>query len=98
VGKQNFSSSLAYNTGSIFEWNLATSPSETGRGTNLSIASIFTGTIHYYNSNGALASPSTTQGAFTFSGTDLKWTTVPEPASTLAGLLLGAGLLRRRRG
>lgn len=47
--------------------------------------------------SGVLSSPTATQGAFTFSGTDLKWTAVPEPASGLAGVLLGAGLLRRRR-
>ncbi len=39
------------------------------------------------------------EGAFTFtnSGATLTWTAVPEPGSALAGLLLGAGLLRRRR-
>ena len=36
--------------------------------------------------------------SFTNSGTTLTWTAVPEPTSALAGLLLGAGLLRRRRG
>ena len=35
--------------------------------------------------------------SFTNSGTTLTWTAVPEPTSALAGLLLGAGLLRRRR-
>jgi fibronectin-binding autotransporter adhesin len=39
------------------------------------------------------------EGAFTFtnSNTNLTWTAVPEPTSALAGLLLTAGLLRRRR-
>lgn len=37
------------------------------------------------------------EGHFSFSGTTLQWTAVPEPTSTLAGLLLAAGLLRRRR-
>lgn len=39
------------------------------------------------------------RGNFTFtnSGATLTWTTVPESSSALAGLLLGAGLLRRRR-
>ena len=36
-------------------------------------------------------------GAFTITGTSLTWTAVPEPTSALAGLLLTAGLLRRRR-
>ncbi|MGL5019374.1 MAG: autotransporter-associated beta strand repeat-containing protein, partial [Luteolibacter sp.] len=37
------------------------------------------------------------QGSFTITGTSLTWTAVPEPTSALAGILLGAGLLRRRR-
>jgi autotransporter-associated beta strand protein len=39
----------------------------------------------------------TGEGYFSFSGTTLQWTAVPEPTSALAGLLIGAGLLRRRR-
>jgi len=39
------------------------------------------------------------RGYFAFSGTSaLSWTAVPEPTSALAGILLVAGLLRRRRG
>ena len=39
-----------------------------------------------------------TQGSFTFTGGNtLAWTAVPEPTSALVSLLLGAGLLRRRR-
>jgi fibronectin-binding autotransporter adhesin len=36
-------------------------------------------------------------GSFTISGATLSWQAVPEPTSALAGLLLTAGLLRRRR-
>ena len=36
-------------------------------------------------------------GTFTISGTSLTYTAVPEPTTALAGLLLAAGLLRRRR-
>jgi autotransporter-associated beta strand protein len=146
VGKQTFSNSLTYDSGSIFEWNLAASPAETGRGTsydavnaaslgstsgaifrvvldgtqdftstfwdsdrtwsdifktaddgsNLDIASIFTGTIQYFNGSGSLGTP-TVQGSFSMSGSSLNWTAVPEPTSALAGLLITAGLLRRRR-
>ena len=39
-----------------------------------------------------------TQGSFTISGSALTWTAIPEPSSALlSGLLIGAGLLRRRR-
>jgi autotransporter-associated beta strand protein len=45
--------------------------------------------------------PYNTFGSFSYGFTDgtgtLSWTTVPEPTSALAGLLLSAGLLRRRR-
>jgi hypothetical protein len=37
-------------------------------------------------------------GSFSFTGSTLTWTAVPEPTSALAGLLIAAGLLRRRRG
>ena len=37
------------------------------------------------------------EGRFTITGTELRWTAVPEPSGTLAGLLVAAGLLRRRR-
>lgn len=42
-------------------------------------------------------SPGGDGGYFTLASSTLTWTAVPEPTSALAGLLLGAGLLRRRR-
>jgi len=36
-------------------------------------------------------------GHFSMSGSSLTWSAVPEPSSALVGLLIGAGLLRRRR-
>lgn len=36
-------------------------------------------------------------GSFTISGTTLSWSAVPEPANAIAGMLLAAGLLKRRR-
>ena len=36
-------------------------------------------------------------GSFTISGSSLTWSAVPEPTSALVAILLGAGLLRRRR-
>jgi len=65
-------------------------------GGNLNFASVFSAPVQYYNSAGILSTP-TAQGYFTISGSTLNWTAVPEPTSALAGILLGAGLLRRRR-
>jgi hypothetical protein len=55
--------------------------------------------VEFYNiTNGKLTEAPTT-GNFTMSGNTLTWnyTAVPEPTTSLAALLLGAGLLRRRR-
>lgn len=43
------------------------------------------------------ANPLEGQFSFTDGGSTLTWTAVPEPSSALAGLLLAAGLLRRKR-
>ena len=64
--------------------------------TALDIASVFKSGVEYYNSAGSVLNGNTTGRSFTISGTSLSWTAVPEPTSALAGLLLGAGLLRRR--
>ena len=55
--------------------------------------------VEVYNTSGTLRTDVASQGAFTVSGTTLTWNyaTVPEPSTALAGILLGAGLLRRRR-
>ena len=58
--------------------------------------SIFAGVQYYNSANGDLGTPSG-QGYFTLSGNTLTWTAVPEPTSALAGLLLAAGFLRRKR-
>lgn len=57
--------------------------------------SIFT-SFAYSNANGAL--DPTSRGSFSFTPSNtLSWSAVPEPTSAMAGILLGAGLLRRRR-
>jgi autotransporter-associated beta strand protein len=66
----------------------------TGDSTN-TLASIFSG-VQYANASGVFETAPTT-GAFTMTGNTLTWTAVPEPSSALAGLLLAAGLLHRRR-
>ncbi|MGL5016872.1 MAG: autotransporter-associated beta strand repeat-containing protein [Luteolibacter sp.] len=60
-----------------------------------SLASIFTS----FSATGGLTSTGVVsgEGQFSFTGNTLNWTAVPEPSSALAGLLVGAGLLRRRR-
>ena len=70
-------------------------------GSLVNIQSIFS-SFQYYNYSGAgdtlanLGSVST-YGSFSIDGSTLTWTAVPEPTSALAGLLITAGLLRRRR-
>jgi autotransporter-associated beta strand protein len=70
----------------------------TGDGATNALTSIFSSIsgagITFASNKGTVAD----QGYFTFSGNStLNWTAVPEPTSALAGLLITAGLLRRRR-
>jgi len=63
-------------------------------------ASIFSGGFQFYNTSGMALGNPTSQGSFSLSGNTLGWTAftaVPEPSSALAGLLIAAGLMRRRR-
>jgi fibronectin-binding autotransporter adhesin len=61
------------------------------RGTDLTWDS-----VNNWAYNGTIT-PGGDGGYFTASGNSLTWTAVPEPSSALAGLLIAAGLLRRRR-
>ena len=129
VGSQAFSSTLTYNSGSIFEWDV-TSDTSYDQVTGISslsgsggifnvvtsdISSTFWNANHPFNSvfnTGTLSSvfssfqlngtPLTNgivagQGTFTFNGSGVQWTAVPELSNLLIGGLLGAGLLLRRR-
>ena len=149
-GTQTFGSSLAYSGGSIFQWDLNASTSDTRVGesydkvvangavtgtsifkivlgtnaftdafwsTNKTWTDIFTGTGSYTLKDiftsfsgtgigiGGTVQGQGYNGLFTFqNGTNtLTWSptgaydVVPEPGNVLAGLLLAAGLLRRRR-
>ncbi|MES2920984.1 MAG: autotransporter-associated beta strand repeat-containing protein [Verrucomicrobiota bacterium] len=62
-------------------------------------ADIFGGGFEYYNSNGSALAGAPTTGSFTLTGSTLSWnySAVPEISNALAGVLLGAGLLRRKR-
>jgi uncharacterized protein (TIGR03382 family) len=78
-----------------------------GSGNPLNIASIFSGGFQYYTTVDGIATSTTAPdalvGNFSISGSTLSYTIsgggdpIPEPSSALFGLLIGAGLLRRRR-
>ena len=69
--------------------------------TNKTWNSIFSGsdpTFSVFAGTGVASSGLVTdEGQFTYTGSTLTWTAVPEPTSALAGILLGAGMLRRKR-
>jgi autotransporter-associated beta strand protein len=72
--------------------------SVTGTTTGGWAANTFVNVYNYdFANNTYSVSNPTAEGHFTVSGSTLAWNTVPEPTSALAGLLIGAGLLRRRR-
>lgn len=78
-------------------WDTAQSWSNTfSTGTLASVFSSITGSGVIWDS-GTSRGNVADQGYFTMSTNTLSWTAVPEPTSALAGLLLTAGLLRRRR-
>ena len=88
LGGNNFSDSF-------WDTNKTWANIVTGGNAPTNLAAIFT----TYGGSGVDTSGNVAgQGYFSFNGgTTLSWTAVPEPTSALAGLLLGAGLLRRRR-
>ena len=67
---------------------------------NWSMASIF-GTGFDASSSFSNVTTNVTEladfGSFSINGTNLTWTAIPEPSTALAGILLAAGILRRRR-
>jgi autotransporter-associated beta strand protein len=69
---------------------------ETSADWNAIFSSII-GTNLTWNGAGNRADATGGYGYFTLTADSLNWTAIPEPTSALAGLLLGAGLLRRRR-
>ncbi len=135
VGTETFSSSLGFDSGSIFDWDInsglsdgaydkivsstlsVTSGAKFAVNSDVSFSDTFWQRNHLwtdvfnknfigfavsdflYSVNGSTTTTpdSSTVGFFTNNGTSLEWTAVPEPTSALAGLLITAGLLRRRR-
>jgi fibronectin-binding autotransporter adhesin len=65
--------------------------------TALDFASIFSSFQYWEGGTDVTPGTISTYGSFSISGSTLNWTAIPEPSSALAGLLLGFGLLRRRR-
>ncbi|MEO5711845.1 MAG: autotransporter-associated beta strand repeat-containing protein, partial [Luteolibacter sp.] len=59
--------------------------------------SIAGGFSNYQVVDSSGAAFSSVRGSFSVTGTSVSWSAVPEPSAALGGLLLGAGLLRRRR-
>ncbi|MGL5018639.1 MAG: autotransporter-associated beta strand repeat-containing protein [Luteolibacter sp.] len=68
----------------------------TGAGSPATLSALFSG----FDASGGVGATGIVdgQGQFSFAGSSatLNWTAVPEPSSALVGLVLGAGLLRRR--
>lgn len=71
--------------------------SVSGTTTPAALGHLFNAFQVYNGTTDITAATTASQGYFTMSGSNLNWTAVPEPTTALAGLLLGAGLLRRRR-
>jgi autotransporter-associated beta strand protein len=100
---------LTVQSGAIFRviQNTGADFTDTFWDTNQSWSNIFSvsGTLTGWATNTLVAVYDTTNtlqnvsshGSFTISGSTLNWSAVPEPSTALAGLLLAAGLLRRRR-
>jgi autotransporter-associated beta strand protein len=66
-------------------------------GSSLSMEGIFGSFEYWQGGTNLTSSVVANQGYFTVSGSSLNWNAVPEPTGAVAGLLLGAGLLRRQR-
>ncbi len=92
VGDSNFSDTFwtsAHTWADIFTTN--------GTDPVANWASIFGGGVQTYTSSGTLITDTAAYGSFTLTGSSLSWSAVPETGNAVAGLLIGAGLLRRRR-
>ena len=89
----NFASVFA---GGTYTFDLFNLTSQSGDFSAVNLIGAYTGSL---TNSGGLWSLSSGGNSwqFTQSTGDLAFTAVPEPTSALAGLLLGAGLLRRRR-
>jgi len=82
-------------------WNVQHTWTDIFSATNASTKDLSTifGTVKWYQGATDMTTSTGTEGYFTLNGSanTLTWTAVPEPTGALVGLLIGAGLLRRRR-
>lgn len=93
------SGAMSKGTGSIFDWDFGNTGAFDTTYTLVTAVSGF-GTFNALTDFSYSNLASGVTGSFSISGSNLQFTTfsaVPEPTSALAGLLISAGLLRRRR-
>lgn len=90
LGSVNFANTGFWNTTQT--WNIISG--YTSFSGNFIIDSIGLDSLGQNSTNYPIGYPA---GVFSMSGGTLTWSAVPEPTGVVAGLLLGAGLLRRRR-
>ncbi len=90
VTDMDFSANTFWNTQQ--QWNTIVTGFSTLTGWNTNTP------VSVWNSAGIQRADIASYGSFTVTGTTLSWNqAVPEPSSTMIGLLLGAGLIRRTR-
>lgn len=91
LGTVDFANTGFWNTTQT--WNIISGYSNFS-GSNFIIDSIGKDSLNQDSANYPIGYPA---GQFSMNGGTLTWSAVPEPTGLVAGLLLGAGLLRRRR-
>jgi autotransporter-associated beta strand protein len=99
ANQQEFAFGLIPNDGSSVNPIISPLSKTSGQLTYQILTTSGSGTIILSGTNGYTEATTISNGELRLSitGSTLTWSAVPEPTSALAGLLVGAGLLRRRR-